>query len=192
MKVLLILTVLFFACFSSAAKFDEQTRTRLIEKFSRVYDQLADEEPAKINVTLRLADLLSEQGRFLANKELGEGCNVCNAGVEERQKALDFYGEAAGQLQNDKRASVLIQMGHLQELLGKENLAIDSYTNATKVSINPSYLNEAQFSLAEIYFKQRRFDQAVKYYSLVVAHPDKKGQKRFCCLQKSLELIQFR
>jgi homotetrameric cytidine deaminase len=46
---------------------------------------------------------------------------------------------------------------------------------AIKVAVNPLFLNEAQFSLAEIYFKQRQFENAVKYYEMVVAHPDKKG-----------------
>ena len=168
-----------------AAQFDEQTRNQLIEKFSKVYDQLADEEPAKVNVTLRLADLLAEQGRFLANEELGKGCDVCNAGTDERQRALKFYEEAAGQLQNDKKASVTIQTGHLKELLGQEQAAINDYLVAIKSAVNPVFLNEAQFSLAEIYFKKRQFANAVKYYEMVVAHPDKKGKRGFAAYRKA-------
>lgn len=174
-----------------AAQFDEQTRTQLINKFSKVYDQLADEEPAKVNVTLRLADLLAEQGRYLANEELGKGCDVCNAGTEERQKALKFYEEAAGYLQNDKKASVLIQTGHLKELLGQENEAINDYLVAIKVAVNPLYLNEAQFSLAEIYFKKRQFENAAKYYEMVVSHPDKKGKRGFAAYRKAWSLFNL-
>ncbi len=184
MKFCLIL-LLFTASSAFSAQFDEQTRTQLIDKFSKVYDQLADEEPAKINVTLRLADLLAEQGRFLANEELGKGCDVCNAGTEQRLKALKFYEEAGAQLQNDKKASVLIQTGHLKELLGQETQAISDYLLAIKVAVNPVFLNEAQFSLAEIYFKKRQFENAIKYYEMVVAHPDKKGKRGFAAYRKA-------
>ncbi len=184
MKFYLLLLV-FVNQFAFGAQFDEQTRTQLIDKFSKVYDQLADEDAAKINVTLRLADLLAEQGRFLANKELGEGCETCNAGVEERQKALKFYEEAGSQLKDDKKASVLIQTGHLKEMLGQEESAVKDYLGAIKVAINPTFLNEAQFSLAEIYFKRRQFENAAKYYSMVVAHPDKKGKRGFAAYRKS-------
>jgi hypothetical protein len=186
-----ILGILFLTNVLYAAQFDEQTRTQLIDKFSKVYDQLADEDAAKVNVTLRLADLLAEQGRFLANKELGEGCEVCNAGVEQRQKALKFYQEASAQLPSDKKASVLIQMGHLKEMLGQEEAAVKDYTEAVKVAVNPAFLNEAQFSLAEIYFKRRQFENAAKYYSMVVTHPDKKGKRGFAAYRKAWSLFNL-
>jgi hypothetical protein len=186
-----ILGILFLTNVLYAAQFDEQTRTQLIDKFSKVYDQLADEDAAKVNVTLRLADLLAEQGRFLANKELGEGCEVCNAGVEQRQKALKFYQEALAQLPSDKKASVLIQMGHLKEMLGQEEAAVKDYTEAVKVAVNPAFLNEAQFSLAEIYFKRRQFENAAKYYSMVVTHPDKKGKRGFAAYRKAWSLFNL-
>ncbi len=182
---LVIILLFIFSNVSYAAKFDAQTRTQLINKFSKVYDQLSDEEPAKVNVTLRLADLLAEQGRYLANEELGRGCEVCDAGVDERQRALKFYEEAAGQLKSNKKASVLIQMGHLKEMLGQESQATSNYLAAIQVAINPAYLNEAQFSLAEIYFKRRQFQDAAKYYEMVVAHPDKKGKRGFAAYRKA-------
>lgn len=181
----IIVIVLLFSNLLLAAQFDEQTRTQLIDKFSKVYDQLADEEPAKVNVTLRLADLLAEQGRFLANEELGKGCDVCTAGVEQRQKALKFYEEASAHLDKDKKASVLIQMGHLKELLGNESAAISDYNLAIKSAVNPVFLNEAQFSLAEIYFKKRDFENAAKYYEMVVNHPDKRGKRGFAAYRKA-------
>lgn len=186
---LLLVFVLIHSAFS--AQFDEQTRNQLIDKFSKVYDQLADEEPAKINVTLRLADLLAEQGRFLANEELGKGCDPCVAGVVQREKALSLYQEASDHLKDDKKAAVLIQMGHLKELLGYEDAAIELYKLAIKNSLNPSLLNEAQFSLAEIYFKKRQFENASVYYTEVVTHPEKKGKRGFSAYRKAWSLFNL-
>lgn len=189
--ILKILLLVFASKAVLAAQIDADTRMQLIDKFQKVYDQIADEEPAKINVTLRLADLLAEQGRYIANEELGKGCEVCTAGEEERKKALQYYEETANKLDSDRQASVFIQVGHLRELLGQETVAIESYKKAIGVAVNPVLLNEAQFSLAEIYFKRRQFDEAVKYYSMVVTHPDKKGKRGFAAYRKAWSLFNL-
>lgn len=180
-----------FGTYAIAAQMDVNTRVQLIDKFQRVYDQLADEEPAKINVTLRLADLLAEQGRYISNEELGKGCEVCTGGEEERKRALAFYEETATKLDADRQASVQIQIGHLKEMLGQETAAIESYKKAIAVAVNPALLNEAQFSLAEIFFKRRQFEEAVTYYTLVVSHPDKRGKRGLSAYRKAWSLFNM-
>ena len=172
-----------------ASSFDGKTHEALIRKFSQVYDQLSDEDPSKINVTLRLADLLAEQGRSLANKQLGENCTICNAGEEERRRALSYYQEVLGRLQGDKKASVLIQAGHLQELMGLDALAIADYSQAIQGVKNPDLKAEAQFSLGELYFRKRSFSSAVQNYAAIVKSSDKKGRRGFAAYRLAWSLF---
>ena len=173
----------------ASSLFDEKTREALIRKFSQVYDQLADEDPSKTNVTLRLADLLAEQGRSLANKQLGESCTTCNAGEEERRRALSYYQEVRDRLEGDKKASVLIQMGHLRELMGLDALAAADYSQAIQIAKNPTYKIEAQFSLGELQFRKRGFVSAIKNYAAVVKNPDKKGRRGFSAYRLAWSLF---
>lgn len=167
------------------ASMDEATRERLIEKFTKVYQQIADEEEAKVNVTLRLGDMLAEKGRDLANKELGEGCGICTAGDEPRKQALRYYSEAVGFLQDDRKASVQLQMGHLQELLALEQDAIKSYESVFKNAKNEKLIAEANFSLGELYFKKRNFPIAASYFQKVMNASDGVGRKGLSAYRKA-------
>ncbi|MCO5114451.1 MAG: tetratricopeptide repeat protein [Bdellovibrionaceae bacterium] len=167
------------------ASMDEATRERLIEKFTKVYQQIADEEEAKVNVTLRLGDMLAEKGRDLANKELGEGCGVCTAGDEPRKQALRYYSEAVGFLKDDRKASVQLQMGHLQELLALELDAIKSYESVFKNAKNEKLTAEANFSLGELYFKKRNFPLAASYFLKVMNASDGVGRKGLSAYRKA-------
>lgn len=185
MKLTMILGLVLSFSLATQAAMDSATRDKLIEKFTKVYSQLADEEEAKINVTLRLADMYAEKGRDLANQELGEGCTLCNAGDESRNLALRYYNEAVGFLKEDRKASVLIQVGHLQELLGKENEAISSYKQVFGNTNNSRFISEANFSLGELYFKQRNFDQAANYFQKVVSQKEGGGRKGLAAYRKA-------
>lgn len=181
----LILSLILVSAVPAFAAMDSATRDRLIEKFTKVYNQIADEEEAKVNVTLRLADMLAEKGRELANKELGEGCSLCTAGDEPRQQALRYYNEAVIFLKEDRRASVLIQMGHLYELLGQETDAISTYQEVFKNTKNEKILAEANFSLGELYFKRRDHVSAARYFQAVVNAPEGYGRKGFAAYRKA-------
>lgn len=177
MKKFIIISLLLSLASPSWAAMTTETRDRLIDKFTKVYNQIADEEEAKVNVTLRLGDMLAEKGRDLANKELGEGCAVCDAGDASRTQAIRYYSEAVNFLKDDRKASVLIQMGHLYELLGKENDAVKSYEQVFANTKSDRLLSEAQFSLGELYFKKRDFVKAKSYFTKVVNTPEGFGRK---------------
>lgn len=183
--VLGILIILTTQSHWAQASMNEATRDRLIEKFTKVYQQIADEEEAKVNVTLRLGDMLAEKGRDLANQELGEGCSICTAGDESRKQALRYYSEAVGFLKDDRKASVLIQMGHLYELLAQESEAIRSYEGVFSNAQNQKLIAEANFSLGELYFKKRNFPLAASYFQKVISAPDGVGRKGLSAYRKA-------
>jgi len=88
---------------------------------------LSAQDKTKLPLTLRLADLHAERGRYLANHELESGCSPCTAGVQDRKKALSLYKEVLPQLSADQLGKVLPQMGHLYQMLGEEAQAIEAY-----------------------------------------------------------------
>jgi hypothetical protein len=150
---------------------DVATRNILINKLTHVQLNLASSDPAKVGVTLRLADLYAERARIDAMSELNSGCLVCQSGKEDRLKALSYYNEVANKVPDNSRGKVLAQVGHLYELTGQEKLAILTYEKILGDSKMPEILAEANFSLAEVYFKKRSFSEAKSYYQAVVANP---------------------
>lgn len=169
MKLLIILA-LGWASFSSAAT-DDGTRDLLIQKLNGVYLNLSPEDPSKVSVALRLADLYSERARVSAMKELESGCATCTAGDSDRRKALSLYNEVVGRAPETSRNKILIQVGHLQEILGLEADAKKSYETVSQKSIDQQAQSEANLSLAEMLYKKNQFGEALGYYTKVIANP---------------------
>ncbi len=99
------------------------TQDLLIQKLTQVQLGLAPADPARAAVLLRLADLHAERARQMSMKELSDGCTVCKAGDKDREKALTFYSEALTKVSANSVAKVHLQMGHLYELQGRNELA---------------------------------------------------------------------
>jgi hypothetical protein len=165
----------FIPFFLSAQQIDDAAQDKLIEKLTQVSLNLAPSDNSRNSIILRLADLHAERGRRLSMKELNEGCTVCKAGNKDRDKAIRLYNDVLPSLENEQKARVNTQIGHLYELTGNESKAIAMYQSLLNEK-NQNIVAEAQLSLAEIYFKKRNFDQALKFYKQVmVSHPSQKG-----------------
>lgn len=143
-------------------------RDVLIYKFSKVILQLPDSDPSKINVTLRLADLLSERARAAQREELAAGCTVCKAGYDDRVKALRHYQDVLPKLTPDVAGRVMTQIGHLYQMNNEEPKAIAMYEKIIASSAPNEVKAEADFSLGELYFKKRHYEKARQYYSKVL------------------------
>ncbi len=150
---------------------DKQTRDLLIGKLTQVYSTLAPADSARTAITLRLADLHAERARLAAMDELQNGCTVCNAGKDDRQKALRYYQEVLPKLNDGQVAKVLPQVGHLYQLTGQEKLAIETYEKIIRDGKQPEAIAEAQLSLAEMSFKSRDYAKAKAHYSKVLEIP---------------------
>ncbi len=163
-----LLSLLIFSFFMSEIALADsvgKTETLLINKLTKVFLKLPEGSPTKAKLTLRLADLHAERGRLLAKEDLEKGCVECRAGQEDRGKALEYYQYVLPTLKDEAKHRVMVQVGHLYEVLGENGKATQFYQ---KVIASGKGAAEAHFSLAEIYFKQRQFSQAKKHYEQAV------------------------
>ncbi len=150
---------------------DSRTRDLLIQKLTQVYSSLAPADTARNPLTLRLADLHAERARQEAMQELEKGCTVCNAGKDDRQKALRYYQEVLPKLSDTQVAKVLPQVGHLFQMTGQDKQATDTYEKVIRDGKQPEATAEAHLSLAEMAFKKRDFATAKTHYAKVLAIP---------------------
>jgi hypothetical protein len=152
-----------------SAKEQDILNDRLVEKLNHVQMNLAPNDPSKVSVTLRLADLLAEKSRKLMQKELEVGCpTTCNAGLKEREKSLKLYLEVVDKTPEMSQGKVLIQIGHLYELMGQEKEAISIYEKSLLKITASQPLAEIHLSLGEIFFKKSKFQEALKHYDEVL------------------------
>ncbi len=160
-------TILFLSFQSLAQNLDETAQEKLIEKLTQVNLNLSPSDTSRAPITLRLADLHAERARRLSMKELNQGCTVCTAGSKDREKAIRLYNEVLPTLENEQKARVNTQIGHLHELSGQESKAMAIYESLLSDK-NEKISSEAQLSLAEIYFKKRNYGQALTFYKKVM------------------------
>lgn len=156
------------ALFFPLVLFAQGTNDLLIEKLNQVNLNLPAKDPSKVSVMLRLADLLAERARQAAIKDLESGCTDCTAGQADRQKALRLYDEALPQASHEQKARVLIQMGHLRQLLGEEMKALSHYQAVLSVTKQGSVQAEAHLAIAEIELKKNNYARAQENYQKVL------------------------
>ncbi len=140
----------------------------LIEKLHRINLNLAANDTSKIPVTLRLADLLAERARGAALKDLEAGCVECKAGLKDRSRALELYKAALSKAGPDQKAKVLIQMGHLNQLLNNDSDAKSNYISVLAASAPDNMTAEAHLALAEMAFKKNKHSEAKPHYQKVL------------------------
>jgi hypothetical protein len=145
------------------------SRDMLIQKLTQVYLNIAPSDSSKVGVTLRLADLHAERARLQSMDELNNGCTVCNAGKEDRKKALRYYQEALPKVADDSIGKILAQVGHLYELTGQEAQAVATYNRIIQEHRSAAAVDEAHLSLGEVYFKKRNYAQAKPHFEAVMA-----------------------
>lgn len=162
---------------SYAAEKVDNNRDYLIDKLNRVVTNLAPADSARNGIILRLADLLSDRARYNTMK-LSEGpCKTCISPDTDRKKALQYYSEAYPKVAEANKAKVLVQMGHLNQLLGNQPAAIDLYTKITTESSDQVARAEAFLAIGEIYFKKSEWSKAQSFYdkSIETSNNESKG-----------------
>ena len=171
-----------FVLSANVALASDQAQDLLINKLTSLHQSLADKNQSKVKITLRLADLHAEKGRLQAKHELEKGCiDECTNGEKDRRKALEYYRYALPKLKDqEKIGTILVEMGHLYELIGKDNEALKFYRKVISRA-QGSQSAEARLSLAEIYFKQRNYRKALEHYQKVLNESSfkKKGLATF-------------
>lgn len=170
MKACIVFLTIFLLSQTSLAEVTPKTQTLLINKLTNVFLKLPDGNPTKTKVTLRLADLHAERGRLVAKKELEKGCIQCTNGEIDRKKALEYYLYVLPNLKGSQKHNVLVQTGHIYEVLGRNDKAIKLYKKVISSSAQGKGVAESLFSLGEIYFKQKQYKSAETYYQKALSN----------------------
>ena len=168
MKASSLIFILFLCVQSVQAATSPSMDDQLIDKMNYVYLHLSPQDSSKLSVTLRLADLLSERARKDSRKELEAGCSPCVAGVKDRQKALSLYKEALPKTDAATRLRVMVQVGHLHDLLGQDEQAVQAYQSVIKDSTDEAVKAESLMALGEMKFKKRQYSASRDYFAQVV------------------------
>lgn len=185
-QIIITSQVFFSIIFSLSLAWAEKTapannldtnRDYLIEKLRRVVTNLAPSDSSRNGIILRLADLLSDRARQTTMLMADGSCKNCVAPDVDRKKALQYYSEALPKVPEANKAKVLVQVGHLNQLLGNQNVAIEVYTKITNESSDQVARAEAYLSIGEIYFKKSDWKQAQINYekSINTANIESKG-----------------
>ena len=162
----------------------------LIKKFEKLHFQLPSENKARVGITLRLADLLSERARHDSMKELESGCIQCSAGQKDRLKAVKYYKDVLPKIKGQQKSKVLAQLGHLYELLGEQAKAIELYRTIIESDELKLMKAEAHISLAEVYFKKHNYQLALKHYNWVLEH-EGAGRKPLAAYRRAWSLFNL-
>lgn len=150
------------------ADLDQASQKILIEKLDQIYLSLADNDPSKVPVTLRLADLYAERAR-----QNSAGQDVGGADPQmDRTKALRLYNEVIKRAGETAKPKIMIQVGHLYEMNGREDLALKFYDQVLKTEKDPSVRAEADLSTGEIFFKRHDYLNAVRRFEEVLKYPE--------------------
>jgi tetratricopeptide (TPR) repeat protein len=164
---LLLSLALICSGLAAHAELDAESQKILIEKLGKVYLELAPQDPSKVPVTLRLADLYAERARQNAQA----ACTNCPDPQADREKALRLYNEVLDRAPEAARTKVMIQVGHLYQLNGRDDLAVKFYEKVLSAETDPAVQAEAQLSMAEIAFKKRDYKSAIARYEQVLKYP---------------------
>lgn len=162
---------------AASAKDGESSRDYLINKLQRVLMNLAPSDSAKNGIVLRLADLYSERARQNTMAMAEGSCKGCVSPDADRKKALQLYDESYAKAPETNKAKILVQMGHLNQLLGNQAAAINLYTRITNESSDQVARAEAYLAIAEIYFKKSEWHSAQTNYekSISTSNNESKG-----------------
>lgn len=166
---------------NATEKMDLETHTLVVEKLRSVLkNDLKD--VARAPIQLRLADVLAERARLKAQKEVEANCDDCQQSKEDRKEALNLYesafaNESAGPAVD--KGAVLMQMAHLDELLGQNDKAAKIYEQAisSKGKYSKHTIASSYSSLADYKFTKGEFSKSKELYlkALAISSDGMKG-----------------
>lgn len=165
LKILLVLSFLFHQ------KIYANDTQYLIQEMEKLRDSLSLDDPARIDLTLRLADLY-----FDASIKEGDKEGDPKVLRRQRLKALDLYKHSLNGTDGVKkvtgldRVKIQFQMGRLLSRLGEYKDAEQYYLSVEKNKLTPKRMREqASLALGEWYEEDAKYGKAVVYYDKALA-----------------------
>lgn len=141
----------------------------LIKEMEALRDSLKIDDPARIDLTLRLADLYFDVS-------IQEGKTDEEAALKNsRKKALELYSHSLNgtdglkKAEGLKRIKILFQMGRLLTRLDERKMAGPYYLEILSIKESPKVMVEqSALALAEWYEEDVQYTKAENYYSLAI------------------------
>jgi hypothetical protein len=146
----------------------------------RVLKAMDVKDPSWVPTQQRLADTLAERARTRFMQEVEANCDGCKGSKADRQKAIQIYESILSQVQLNEHGPILFQLGHLYEMAGQNDKAIELFQSITKdakkKSIAADIVSRSHAELGDLLFQKGKFKEAKANYE--VALKDKKLQNR--------------
>ncbi len=154
---------------SLSPKLMANTTEYLIQEMEELRNSLEMDDPARIDLTLRLADLY-----FDASIKEGDKSSE-QALMESRKKALTLYEQSLNGAPGIKpakgltRVKIEFQMARLLSRMGENARAEGYYLSAESSELSPKKMKEqASLALAEWYEEEAKYPKAVTYYDKAI------------------------
>jgi len=176
----LLLIFLTVSCFSVVSKATLDISDALTKKLEVIYKNLAPNDPQRVVISLRLADLISERARKVGQLEFDKTGAFGSDSESLRERALKIYGSVVSSLEGAQKDRVLLQMGYLSELLQDADRAQKYFSEVARVTLDQKVKGEAYLALAENFFRSRQFPLALEAYQKSLSLPiERRGYAQF-------------
>jgi hypothetical protein len=162
-KLVALILMLAFSSSAFADKMDLETHTSLINKLTQIIG-FTEETTSKQNMMIRLADLHSERARLYAMENEGKGEATYKKEIEsDRKTALGLYEKAFVKCPKKTQGLVLLQMAHLNQLLGedKKSKALFEQIIKNKKKYDSDIVGEAYIEAGDFEFNSGNFKKAL-------------------------------
>ncbi|MCJ8276347.1 MAG: tetratricopeptide repeat protein, partial [Bdellovibrionales bacterium] len=167
----LLFSILMISSSSALAeKMDLETHDIVINKLEAVINEKPQPSIDNSPIMIRLADLYAERARLKSLSEGDQDCNNCLKSNEDRTKALNFYDKAFKFTDSQTQGSVLMQMAHLNQILGRQKSSMNLFEKIIKnrKRYSAKTVGQAHAGLGEVYFKKGQFKKASELYQKAI------------------------
>jgi hypothetical protein len=148
----------------SWARADSVALPPVVKEVTRLRNSLAEDDPMRPALTLRLADLLFNQANEV-NRSGEPNAETRDQVAKFRRRALDLYKEALAQNGDKDSTQIHFQMARLLTDLGENSQALAIWKNLSAQSRNAEIEHEATVRVAENLEEQGATSEAEKAYA---------------------------
>lgn len=164
-----LFSFLLLLCLTTSLNVGAKDAQYLIKEMEALRDSLKIDDPARIDLTLRLADLY-----FDVSIQEGKGDEEVIL-KSSRQKALELYKQSLngtdGLKKADglKRIKILFQMGRLLTRLDERKMAESYYLEILNIKETPkAMIEQSALALAEWFEEEVQYKKSENYYGLAI------------------------
>lgn len=151
-----------------AEKMDLSNHNLVIQKLEGAIQSLSNDHVDLVPSMGRLADLYSERARIVAMARVEGSCDSsCPSEAKDREKAIAIYKKILSRALD--KGMTLVQMAHLYQLNDQSQKAIQLYQQILSGKYSDYMKSLAHIGLADIYFLQTKYNQAIIDYRKAAA-----------------------